>query len=306
MFRPIWVFTKHTAKAYNRHNCAQLAAAISYYVLFSLLPAAILVVSILGLVLGSEEQRDKIVDQVVDTVPLTETEGRSAVDDALNSVQRASGPIAAFGLIATLWTASNMFGSIRRSLNAVFEVEEHRPFFRAKLVDFALLGLLTLVLLASIVLTGLLRTVREVDFAGPLSSENPLWELPPFIIPAIVSFASFALLYHLVPATHPRWRDVLPGALLATLAFQALANVFAFYVANFNNFDVVYGSLAGVLLFLLFTFLASSILLIGAELTRTFERYHAGELDALLHPTEPGIPVTEEVMRALKGLFVRQ
>ena len=104
-----------------------------------------------------------------------------------------------------------------------------------------------------------------------------------------------------MPASHPRLRDVLPGALLATLLFEVLKNSFAIYVANFNNFDVVYGSLAGALLFLLYTFLASNILLIGAELTRTMERYHNHELDAELFPPEPRPPVTTRALRAREG-----
>ncbi|TAK57797.1 MAG: YihY/virulence factor BrkB family protein, partial [Dehalococcoidia bacterium] len=135
---------------------------------------------------------------------------------------------------------------------------------------------------------------------------SPLWEIPSVLLPAVLTFVTFALLYRIVPAARPRWRDALPGAFVATLLFEALKNGFAFYVANFNNFDVVYGSLAGVLLFLFFTYLSSAILLIGAELARTFLAYHSGVLRDELYPPQPLPPVTTRAFRAVKGLFVRQ
>lgn len=308
MGRRIWILTKHTYLGFARDNCTQLAAAISYYVLFSIVPLAILTVSVLGLVFGSGEVRTDIVNRVLDVVPLSQTEGRSAVESAIDSVKRVSGPVAALGLLGTLWTASAVFASIRKSLNTVWGVEEHRPWAQAKLVDLAQVGVLGAILLASLVLTGVLRAARHLSaaYVGPLANRNPLWEVPPILLPALLTFATFALMYRIVPAVRPRWRDALPGALFATLLFEALKNSFAFYVANFNNFDVVYGSLAGALLFLLYTFLSSNILLAGAELTRTLERYHAHELDAEIFPVDPQPPVATRALRAVKGLFVRQ
>lgn len=308
MIRRAWIIGKRAYLNYLDENGTQYAAAISYYVLFSILPLAILSVSVLGFFFQSADARNTVVNRIVDAVPLSQDEGRSAVEKAVQSVQNASAPVAVAGLIGTLWTASAVFSSIRKALNAIWRVDEHRPFARAKLIDFTQVGVLGAILVASLVLTGVLRAVRNAsfDYVGPLAGGNPLWELPPIVLPATLSFVTFALLYRIVPAAHPRWRDVLPGALLATLLFEALKNSFAFYVANFNNFDVVYGSLAGALLFLLFTFLSSNILLMGAELSHTLSRYHLGELDAEIYPAEPQPAVAVRAFRAVKGLFVRE
>lgn len=308
MFRRGWVLTKHTYLSFTRDDCMQLAAAISYYVLFSIVPLAIFIVSVFGFFLNSASIRDEIVNRVLDVVPLTQTDGRTAVENALDNVKRVSGPIAAAGLIATLWTASAVFASIRKSLNRVWMLTEHRPFAQQKLIDFLQVGVLGAILLASMIATGVLRYVRQLapHNAGPFASHSPLWEIPSIGLPAALSFATFALLYRIVPAARPRWRDALPGALVATLLFEALKDSFAFYVANFNSFDVVYGSLAGVLLFLLYTYLSAAILLIGAELARTFQRYHAGEFQHEISPRTPAPPVATRAFRAFKGLFVRQ
>jgi len=290
MFRRAWIITKHTFAGFGRDDCPQLAAAISYYLLFSIVPLTILAVSVFGFFLSSTEVRNDVINRVLDVIPLDQTAGRSAVDKALNNVNSVSGPIAALSLIATLWTASSVFASIRKALNRVWAIDEHRPYAQQKLVDIAQVGLLGAILLSSLVLTGVLRAIRQLtpDSAGPLASRSPLWEIPPLLLPAVLTFVTFALLYRVVPAARPRWRDALPGAFVATLLFEALKNGFAFYVANFNNLDVVYGSLAGVLLFLFFTYLSSAILLIGAELARTFLAYHSGVLRDEIDP--PGCP----------------
>ncbi len=308
MGRRIWILAKTAYLDFTRDNCTQLAAAISYYVLFSIVPLAILSVAVAGLIFGGESVRNSITDRILDAVPLSQTEGRSAVEDALDSVKRVSGPVAVAGVLGTLWSASAVFASIRKSLNAVWGVDEQRPWAQAKLVDLAQVGVLGAILLTSLILTGVLRAIREVSAShvGPLAGSNPLWEVPRVALPAALTMLTFALLYRIVPAMRPRWRDVLPGALLATLLFELLKNSFAIYVTNFNNFDVVYGSLAGALLVLLYTFLASNVLLAGAELTRTLERYHNHDLDAEIFPVDPQPPVTTRAWRAVRGLFVRQ
>lgn len=308
MFKTIWVFTKQTWISFSRHNCPQHAAAVSYYVLFSIIPVAILTVSIIGIILVNGERRSDLTNTILDTVPLTQTEGRDEVESAIDTVHRAGSVAAGISFVATLWASSAMFSAIRRALNTVWGADEHRPWAQGKLVDFAQVGVLSAILLGSIVLTGLLRTLREVsvDYAGPLGYQNLIWEIPRILIPAGVSFVTFLMLFKIVPAAHPHWREVIPGALFSTLLFEALKNGFAFYVANFNNFDVVYGSLAGVLLFLFFTYLSSNILLAGAELSRTFGRYYAGELEDLIHPKAPQPTALEQITRAVKGLFVRQ
>jgi len=305
MFGRIWIIIKHTYLSYVADNAGQLAASISYFVLFSVVPLAILAVSVFGLFLGSQDSRQTVVDHVIEVVPFSDTEGRQQIQDALVAVNRVSAPFAALGVIVTLWTASSVFASIRKSLNIVWDTDEHRPFFQAKLIDFLQIGLLLLVLFASVLATAIIRTARikSAEQFGPLVGQSPLWEAPALLVPAAVTFLTFFLIYHVVPASRPHWRDVLPGALVATVAFEALKNLFAIYVAYVNNYDVVYGSLAGVLLFLLFTYLTANVLMVGAEVGRTVQRYRAHEFDAEMAAPQP--PVHIRVWGAVRSLFVR-
>jgi membrane protein len=311
MAHTAWVLLKRFFQDYSQTNCSQLAAAISYFVIFSIIPLAIFVVSILTMVLGERAQAE-IIDAILGAFPLEETEGREALQNAFDSARAVSGPVAVVALLATLWTASTAFGAIRRALNMIWHVPGERvklhPFVQGKMIDFLQVGVLMFNLLASLVLTGFLRTVREISAEqfGPLANSNVLWEVPPIVLPALISFITFAVLYRVVPATPPAWRDAVTGALLAMVLFELLKNSFALYVANFNNFDVVYGSLTGALLFLLYMYLAANILLVGGLVARMSELNRAGAYEGLIHPAGPEVPLKEQALRAVKGLFSRQ
>jgi membrane protein len=309
IFKRAFVVVKHTAAGFSKDHVTQLAASISYYVLFSLIPLAIFVVSIFGFVVRDEGVREEIIETLLADLPLTANGGRSAIEDALTGVSDASGTASVLALIATLWTASTVFGVTRRSLNFIWKEETPRPFVQAKLIDFLQIGGLLLFLIASIVLTGFLRALRELsgDHIGAFARDNVLWEIPFILVPALMTFIVFAVLYHIVPARRPGWRLVLPGAILATVLFELLKNSFALYVANFGNYDPVYGSLAGVLLFLFYMFLAANILLVGAEVSKAYEGLLRGDYAEDFEPSdEPSPPVRERAVRLVKGLFVRQ
>ena len=201
----IWILAKHTVLGYRDDHGTRLAAAISYYALFSLIPMIIFVVSVFGFVLRNNTVQKDVIDQILSFVPLSETSGRSSVQTALNNVKNISAPAAALSLIATLWTASAMFAAVRTSLNTVFGVEEHRPFFQSKLLDFAQVGGVALFLVSSIAFTAFIKTVQALSdqHLGGIAGNNPAWTVAFLLGPAAVSFLAFLLLYRVVPESRP-------------------------------------------------------------------------------------------------------
>lgn len=302
--KTLFLLAKRTFQEYGTDNCSMVAAAISYYVLFSVVPLTIFVASIFGFVMRNEHARQEVVQQLVDTLPLEQGEGENLIRDTINGVSRVSAPLTVVGLIGVGWSASAMFGAIRRGLNIAFDVEKKRPVVQQKLVDLGMLAGLGLILLISVVGTGFLRVLRELssDRLGPLSTGTSLfWELVPFLVPAVFSFLLFLLVYRYVPAAGLGFRAVWPGALLATVLFEAVKNGFAVYLANFSNYDLAYGALGGVLIFLLWTYITANILLVGAELAAEYPRVRSG---LYAGAGGPGRPLREQVLSAAKGLFV--
>ena len=231
----------------------------------------------------------------------------NAVIDTIRGVSDVSGALTIVGIVGMAWAGSAMFGAIRKSLNIAWDTEVHRPVVQQKLVDLGMVLAMGVLLAASVGATGALRTLRQVsdDALGPLSTGSGFfWSVLPFFLPAIFSFMVFMLLYRYVPNAPSSFRNVWPGAVLATVLFELLKNGFAIYIANFNSYAGAYGALGGILLFLLWTYLSSNILLIGAELAAEYPRVLRGDYDeAEAQPKEQrNIPKT--VLRGLRGLFV--
>lgn len=295
--KTVWLLTKRTAQKYSADSCSQMAAAISYYVLFSVVPLAIVLASVFGFISRNHDVRNRVVDQVVQQTALGGEEGEQFVSDTIDGVRRVSAALSVVGLLGMAWSASAMAGAVRRSLNVVWGTSTNRPLAQQKLLDLAMVLGLGLLLGLSVVGTGALQTLRRV---GPFS-DSGLWTLPSLALPAAVTFIAFLLLYRYVPTQRLDVRTVWPGALLATFLFETMKNGFALYVAYFNSYDVIYGSLGAIMLFLLWTYLASSILLLGGELAVEYGALRRGEY-ALL--TGAGRSFPEEVRRAVRGLFL--
>jgi membrane protein len=298
-------------RRYGEHNCSQLAASISYYVLFSVFPLLIFVVAVIGLFLNEDAQTD-VVDEVMSLFPLNEDDGRNEVESAVNAVAGGTGQaVGLVGLIGMAWAASGMFGAIRRSLNVVYSEPQYaRPWVQQKLIDLGLVLGVGLFLAASIVATAALRVVRnrseDLAALGDVSEAmGAAWTLVALAVAYVLSFVAFVALYTLVPSRNRNLKAAVPGALLAAFFFEAAKNLFGIYVEHFRDFDVVFGSLGAVAAFLFWVFVSAQIMLFGAEVSRTIQTM---EWSAIKQPRLDGfgIPFRVKAFRAVKRLFVRE
>ena len=303
----LWLLARHSVRGFLHDNCPQMAAAISYYVLFSLFPLVILAVGVLGLALQDNDIERTLIDELTGLLPV-DAEGAKGIEDAVRELTGASGGVLGLiGLAGLAWTATAMFGVIRRSLDIAFDLSGRRPFVRQKLVDFGMMALLGIIFLASFGATTTLRVAREAiedtrvlgDLAAGLGWG---WAVAAFLVPAALSFVAFALLYWLVPATHVRLRHVWPGALLAALMLEVVKLAFGIYLEHFNRYELVFGSLGAVAAFLFLVFLSANTLLLGAEISATYPRVASGDHDVARDGPRP--PLIQLVWRSLRRLFI--
>ena len=251
-------------KGYGSHQCSQLAAAISYHVLFSIFPLMLVLAAILGLLLQDDALRARVTDDILDAMPLTVHANGQLAD----TIQGASAPSAAVGLVGVvglIWSAGGMMASIRIGLTAAWG-RGQREYVRGKLVDLVMLtgvGLLVLVTVGVSVLEHLLPRLGHgfgwLDDAVGVT------------LGLLVSLALFTALYRLVPPRRPRMSAVLPAAAVAAVGLELLKQGYALYLGNFADYSVVYGSLGAVIALLFFVYLAASLLLFGAELGAAIE-----------------------------------
>ena len=280
-----------------RDRCPQYAASIAYRVLFSLFPLTIVLVSIFGLILQNDELRQDVIDELIDILPVSE-QGQTDVEQSIEGIASPLSAIGLISLVALLWGASGMMASIRIGLEAALKVDRGRPAVHAKLVDFILVGvagmLVLLVVGASIVGAFLVRMLEDFTEWLGVGIETPSLFLLRDVIQLLVIAVTTLLLYRYVPAGKLRRPAALAGAIVTAVGIWGASKVLATLFDNFSNYNVIYGSLAGVMTFLFFVYVVALILLFGAEFAYAWSQ----------PPGPPGPPLRVQIIGFFRGLFV--
>jgi membrane protein len=270
-----WFYVlRKTMHEFTEDQCTDLAAALTYYAVLSIFPAMIALISVLG-VLG---QAPKAVKTVEDTLkPLLSPQTLKIVTDALDQVAQSQGAGVALiiGLLAALWSASGYVGAFGRAMNRIYEIDEGRPFW--KLRPVMLLLTLIAVTLAAIALVMLIVSGPVAESIGNViglgSTAVTVWSIAKWPVLAAIVVVVVALLYYGTPnVQQPKFRWMSVGALVAIVVWVIASVGFAFYVGNFSSYNKTYGSLAGVIVTLLFLWITNLALLFGGELDAELER----------------------------------
>lgn len=266
---------KRTITEFSEDNLSDWAAALTYYGLLALFPALIALVGLIGLV-GDPASTTRTLTQIVTKIgPSSAAQTFAGPIQSITSHKSTAGIMGIVGLAAALWSASGYVGAFMRASNVIYETPEGRPVWKLRplqmLVTLVMLTLLVLVALA-LVLTG--PIVSAV--AGPLgvgSTAVSIWNIAKWPVLVIVVITMFAVLFYAAPNVKlPGFRWVTPGALFALVVWLVASALFAFYVANFGSYDKTYGTLGGLVVFLVWIWITNIALLLGMELNAERER----------------------------------
>ena len=253
---------------FGKDRVPQMAAAISYFALLSIFPFLLLALAIFGLVLRDGELQQRVLTEIVAALPIE----APTIEEALGNLAGSGASMGVFALVGTVIAATALARSLRGSLNVIFRAEEQRPLLLSWLVDMTVLPVLGLLFITSLLLSTVWRFAQAVADDLGLEEVAPLWELGALAIPALLSFVGLLLLYLLLPNRSLHLLDLWPGALIAMLGFQIGTFVFAIYFENFGAYDLIYGSLGGVIALLAWVYVSSLILLFGAEVAAEASR----------------------------------
>ena len=274
--KPSWMYVlRKTGREFGRDQCTDLAAALTYYAVLALFPALIALLSLVGLV----GQGPSTVTTITDV--LTQVGAGSIADTLAGPLQDISnapskaGVALVIGLLTALWSASGYVGSFGRAMNRMYEIEEGRPVWKLRPVQ--LLVTLVSVVLAALVAIALVVTGPAAqavgDAVGLGSTAVLVFSIVKWPLMLVVVIGIVALLYYATPnVKQPHFRWISVGAAVAIVVWIVASAAFGLYVATFASYDKTYGSLAGIVVFLLWLWLTNLALLFGAELDCELER----------------------------------
>jgi membrane protein len=265
---------KRTVKEFQDDNLTDWAAALTYYGVLSLFPMLIALVAVLG-IFGQQSSVGTLLDSFREAGLESVAEN---IEEPLTGVVQqkgGAGALLGFGLALSLWSASGYLGAFMRAANQVYEVEEGRPFWKLRplQVGLTLIGVLLLSLVAiGLVVTGpFAEAIGNAIGAGDTAVE--VWSLAKWPVMLAIVLAVVDLLYYIAPnVRQPRFRWITPGGLLAVVLWVIASLGFGFYVSNFGSYNATYGTLGGVISFLVWLWISNVALLLGAELDAELER----------------------------------
>ncbi len=247
-----------------RHDGATLASSIAYYALLSVFPLVLLASALAAHLMDPGEAQRALARTLSTYLPPDAVE---ALQRSLAEAVRAREPAGLVALGLFLWWGSAATGSVRHALNRVLGVTATLPFWRCRLLDMAATLLLGSLLGASLSLSAARAVLARLPprLAPEIVRLLPGLDALGSLGPPVLTFATFALAYRLLPARRLPWRALLAGAAVAAALFEAARALSFRALESFARYQLVYGSLAGVIVFLVWVYVAAMVFLLGAE-----------------------------------------
>lgn len=274
--RSWWAVLRRTGKEALDDELPDRAAALTYYGVLSLFPGLLVLVSLLGVI--GERATQGVLDNLRHLTPGPVRDLLNQAVEQLRDRGGSSGVIAVVSLLAAVWTASGYIAAFIRTANAVYDTEEGRPVWKLAPLRLVLTVALMTLLAASatiVVFTGPLAK-RAGDALGAGDAALMTWNIAKWPVLLALMALMVALLFWRAPNVHgPGFRWLSPGSFLAVLLWLAASGGFALYVAGFGSYNKTYGTLAGVIIFLVWLWLSNLALLLGLEFDAELARQRA-------------------------------
>ena len=273
--KPSWIYVlKKTYREFSADQATDLAAALTYYGVLAIFPALLAFVSLVGLFGDPAETTDALLDLLGGLVPSTTLD---AVRGPIENL--ATSPAAGFtfitGIVGALWSASGYVAAFSRAMNRIYSIQEGRPFWKLRPVTLAVTVLaIVIAVLAALMITLSGPVAEQIGEAIGIGDTAVLvWNIAKWPLLAFLVVLLVAVLYYATPnVKQPKFRWMSFGALFALIVWVVASAGFAFYVANFSSYNETYGSIGGVIVFLLWVWISNIALLFGAELDAELER----------------------------------
>ncbi|MFC0438293.1 YihY/virulence factor BrkB family protein [Kutzneria buriramensis] len=260
-----WAALKRTVKAVPENGIMDWAASLTYYAVLSVFPGLIVLTAIVGL-LGPDATR--MLTDSINSVQIGQ--GRDLLVGAIENAHTAAGPLAIIGLLGALWAATGYLGGFMRANNALYGVTEDRPLWKTIPLQIGLTVAMMLMLAASALGLAVSGPIADQvgQWVGIGTTGLLIWGIAKWPVIIILVSLAICLLYWAAPNVHepkPRFLWITAGSVLAVVLWLVASLGFGIYVANFASYNKTYGSLAGIIVFLVWLWISNLAVLLGAS-----------------------------------------
>lgn len=258
--------SRRAITGFLEHEALQYAGSMAYFGVLSIFQLLVLGIVIGSFVLGEGASRDFVIEQVEAGSPLDGETVGGVIDAAIAS--RGGMTIIGFAFLA--WSGLGVFSALSGGISRVFDNAPRRPFLADKLVGLVLMAMTGVLAVGALVIgvaTGILQAAATDLVAGVPGGGTAIW-LIGLVVPILLIFLAFWVIYRVVPNRPVTWGEVLPGAIVATLLWTVLRFGFTYYATNVASYDSAFGPLATGITLLVFLYFGSVIVLLGAEFAR--------------------------------------
>jgi membrane protein len=269
--RSLW----HGFLAFFDSDNLTYAASIAYYALLSLFPFFMLAFALLGRATADEAHRNAVLMFVLQYFPSQ----FDFITTQLDAFRGSRVTLGVAGTIALVWGSLGVFGAVTTAVNYAWGVEQQRSFWKHKLLSFVMLLVAGLILLIALLLVSASEVVGASWFAEVLARFPGLLILRGFAVryaTTLLFITVVGFVYYFVPNAKVRFRDVWVGALVTGLLWKGALEAFSWYVRDMSRFTRVNGSVAVVVVFLVWVYTQAVILLYGVEFTAAYARLRRG------------------------------
>ncbi|HSP21622.1 MAG TPA: YihY/virulence factor BrkB family protein [Planococcus sp. (in: firmicutes)] len=262
-------YTKAVGAEIKKDKATTLAAAQAYYYLLAIVPLLILLLSILPYL---QIDPDSAMEFIAGIMP--GEVAKTFEETIVSVVTTPSGGLLTFGILGTLWSASNAMNAFIEATNTAYDVEETRSFIKKKAMAIVLTLFMLVAVIIALVLPIFGGAIIDAisSFLSLPEQTEIIFQVLRWVISIAVMSIVLAFLYKFAPNKQFPFKEVLIGAVIATVLWQIVSLGFSIYVANFGSYSATYGSLGGLIVLMLWFFLTGLILVVGAEINAVIHK----------------------------------
>ena len=263
-----------TIRNFIRDDGSHMAAGVAYYAIFSLFPLVLGAISIASIILNEGTVSDYIIGVLRDNIGIG---SEDLVSSNIRALLALRGTVSIVAILTLLWASRSVFGAVHRVMNRAWKVTEPPRFLTYHLAQIGAAMGVAIMFMVPATLGPAGRAFAQRN--DTLFGWSVPWATIFTVLPFLIAWVLFLLIYRYVPDAKVRWRDAYPAATVAAGLFEAAKWGFAFYLVNLSSLDLVYGSVTTIIVLMLFLYIVAIILVLGAELA---SEYHLSSTSEVL------------------------